>query len=48
MAQPILRQMLARGRFVTAQGIQDMISAVVAGECGFEDVWAFEKCWAQD
>jgi 2-methylisocitrate lyase-like PEP mutase family enzyme len=39
MAQPILRQMLAEGKFVTAPGIQDMISAVVAGQCGFEVVY---------
>lgn len=39
MAQPILRQMLAEGSFVTAPGIQDMISAVVAAQCDFEVVY---------
>ncbi len=39
MADPILRKMLAEKRFVTAPGIQDMIAAVVAGQCGFEVVY---------
>ncbi|HUD30183.1 MAG TPA: isocitrate lyase/PEP mutase family protein [Novosphingobium sp.] len=39
MAQPILRTMLAEGRFVTAPGIQDMISAVVAAQFDFEVVY---------
>lgn len=39
MADPILRQMLEQARFVTAPGIQDMIAAVVAAQCGFEVVY---------
>jgi 2-methylisocitrate lyase-like PEP mutase family enzyme len=39
MAQPILREMLAERRFVTAPGIQDMIGAVVAAQMDFEVVY---------
>lgn len=39
MAKPILREMLAERKFVTAPGIQDMISAVIAGQFDFEVVY---------
>ena len=39
MAKPILREMLAQEKFVTAPGIQDMITAVIAGEFDFEVVY---------
>lgn len=39
MASPILRQMLADRRFVTAPGIQDMISAVIAAQHDFDAVY---------
>jgi 2-methylisocitrate lyase-like PEP mutase family enzyme len=39
MANPILRQRLDAGRFVTAPGLQDMIAAVVANKVGFEIVY---------
>jgi 2-methylisocitrate lyase-like PEP mutase family enzyme len=39
MPQPILREMLSERRFVTAPGIQDMISAVVAAQFDFEVIY---------
>ncbi|WP_374408103.1 oxaloacetate decarboxylase [Pelagerythrobacter sp.] len=39
MAKPILKEKIARGEFVTAPGIYDMISAVVANEIGFDVVY---------
>ncbi len=40
MASPILREKLARGEFVLAPGIQDMITAVVANKVGIDIVYA--------
>lgn len=40
MANPILREKLAKGEFVFAPGIQDMIAAVVANKVGFDIVYA--------
>ncbi|MQP66566.1 carboxyvinyl-carboxyphosphonate phosphorylmutase [Niveispirillum sp. SYP-B3756] len=39
MANPILRQKLAARQFVTAPGIQDMISAVISNKVGFDVVY---------
>lgn len=39
MAKPILREMLAKRKFVSAPGIQDMITAVVAQQFDFEVVY---------
>jgi len=39
MAKSVLREKLASGEFVIAPGIQDMISAVVANEVGFDVVY---------
>ena len=39
MASPILREKLARGEFVAAPGLQDMIAAVIANKLGFEIVY---------
>lgn len=39
MANPILRQRLTAGHFVTAPGVQDMIAAVIAGKVGFDIVY---------
>jgi 2-methylisocitrate lyase-like PEP mutase family enzyme len=39
MADPILRKKLAAGEFVVAPGIQDMITAVMANDVGFEIVY---------
>ncbi len=39
MANPILRQRLTAGQFVTAPGVQDMIAAVIAGKVGFDIVY---------
>ncbi|NIJ08563.1 2-methylisocitrate lyase-like PEP mutase family enzyme [Sphingomonas vulcanisoli] len=39
MANPILREKLARGEFIAAPGIQDMITAVVANKVGFDIVY---------
>jgi 2-methylisocitrate lyase-like PEP mutase family enzyme len=39
MADPALRTKLAGGQFITAPGIQDMITAVVANEIGFDAVY---------
>src|SRR5579871_2271540 len=39
MALPILRNKLAKKEFVSAPGIQDMITAVVAKQIGFEVVY---------
>lgn len=39
MARPILREMLAAGRFVAAPGIHDMIAAVIANDVGFDVVY---------
>jgi 2-methylisocitrate lyase-like PEP mutase family enzyme len=39
MANPILRDKLARGEFITAPGAQDMISAVLVNKVGFEVVY---------
>jgi 2-methylisocitrate lyase-like PEP mutase family enzyme len=40
MANPILRQKLERGEFFYAPGLQDMISAVIARDVGFDIVYA--------
>lgn len=40
MPKPSLKAALARGEFVTAPGIQDMISAVVSNKVGFDFVYA--------
>jgi len=40
MTRPSLRSALASGQFVTAPGLYDMISAVVANKVGFEFVYA--------
>lgn len=39
MASPILREKLAKGEFVAAPGIQDMITAAVANKVGFDVVY---------
>ncbi len=39
MANPILRQKLAARQFITAPGIQDMISAVISNKVGFDVVY---------
>jgi 2-methylisocitrate lyase-like PEP mutase family enzyme len=39
MANPIIRQKLARKEFFVAPGLQDMISAVVANKVGFDIVY---------
>lgn len=39
MSAPSLRQKLARGEFIVAPGIQDMITAVIAKDVGFEVVY---------
>jgi 2-methylisocitrate lyase-like PEP mutase family enzyme len=39
MAQPILRQKLAQGRFFVAPGLQDMIAASIANKVGFDIVY---------
>ncbi len=39
MANPILRQKLARKEFIVAPGMQDMIAAVVANKVGFDIVY---------
>jgi 2-methylisocitrate lyase-like PEP mutase family enzyme len=39
MANPILRQKLAARQFITAPGIQDMITAVVSNKVGFDVVY---------
>ena len=39
MANPILRQKLAAGEFITIPGVQDMIAAVVANKVGFDIVY---------
>jgi len=39
MADPILRQTLARGEFFVAPGMQDMISAAIANKVGFGIVY---------
>jgi 2-methylisocitrate lyase-like PEP mutase family enzyme len=39
MANPILRQKLAARQFVTAPGIQDMITAVISNKVGFDVVY---------
>jgi len=39
MANPILREKLARGEFFAAPGLQDMIAAVVANKVGFDIVY---------
>lgn len=39
MANPILSQKLRAGEFITAPGIQDMITAVIANEIGFDAVY---------
>jgi len=40
MSSPILRQKLDRGEFFVAPGVQDMITAVIAKDIGFELVYA--------
>ena len=40
MPSPLLRQKLHRGEFFVAPGVQDMITAVVAKDLGFEMVYA--------
>jgi 2-methylisocitrate lyase-like PEP mutase family enzyme len=39
MANPILRQKLAARQFITAPGIQDMITAVISNKVGFDVVY---------
>ncbi|HEY8352459.1 MAG TPA: isocitrate lyase/phosphoenolpyruvate mutase family protein, partial [Sphingomonadales bacterium] len=39
MTRAVLREKLARGEFIVAPGIQDMITAVVARDIGFEVVY---------
>ena len=39
MANPILRQKLARNEFFVAPGLQDMIAAVIANKVGFDVVY---------
>lgn len=39
MAKPILRERLQAGDFITAPGIQDMITAVIANDVGFDAVY---------
>ncbi|SEJ96755.1 2-Methylisocitrate lyase, PEP mutase family [Sphingobium sp. AP50] len=39
MANPILREKLQAGEFIVAPGIQDMITAVIANEVGFDAVY---------
>jgi 2-methylisocitrate lyase-like PEP mutase family enzyme len=39
MADPALKRKLQAGEFITAPGIQDMITAVVANEIGFDAVY---------
>lgn len=39
MTRAVLREKLARGEFIVAPGIQDMITAVVARDIGFEAVY---------
>lgn len=39
MANPLLREKLARGDFIVAPGIQDMITAAVARNVGFDAVY---------
>jgi len=39
MANPILRQKLARKEFFVAPGMQDMIAAVIANKVGFDIVY---------
>jgi len=39
MANPILRETLASGRFFVAPGLQDMIAAVIANKVGFDIVY---------
>lgn len=40
MTKPLLKDALAAGTFVTAPGMQDMISAVVSNKVGFDFVYA--------
>ncbi len=40
MANPLLRETLARGEFFVAPGIQDMITAVIAGDLNFKFAYA--------
>ena len=40
MSKPSLRAALEAGQFVTAPGIHDMISAVVANKVGFDFVYS--------
>lgn len=40
MADPRLRQKIERGEFVTAPGVFDMISALLAERVGFDAVYA--------
>jgi 2-methylisocitrate lyase-like PEP mutase family enzyme len=39
MADPRLSEMLKAGRFVVAPGVQDMITATVAREVGFDAIY---------
>ncbi|MEP2492891.1 MAG: isocitrate lyase/PEP mutase family protein, partial [Parasphingorhabdus sp.] len=39
MANPILREKLASGKFFVIPGIQDMITAVIANKVGFDVVY---------
>jgi 2-methylisocitrate lyase-like PEP mutase family enzyme len=39
MADPILRQRLERGDFILAPGVQDMITAVIARDIGFDAIY---------
>lgn len=50
MANPILREKLASGRFFVVPGIQDMIAAVIANKVGFDIVygtgyWLTASAW---
>jgi len=50
MANPILREKLATGRFFVVPGIQDMIAAVIANKVGFDLVygtgyWLTASAW---
>jgi 2-methylisocitrate lyase-like PEP mutase family enzyme len=50
MANPILRQKLASGKFFVVPGIQDMITAVIANKVGFDIVygtgyWLTASAW---
>ena len=50
MANPILRQKLASGKFFVVPGIQDMIAAVIANKVGFDLVygtgyWLTASAW---